>query len=61
MRVSDPDEQTVPTVPDRFRCQEGFGKVMRDLAVEEAPRLFALVEEYGESEHARRGLRPRLR
>jgi hypothetical protein len=32
---------------------EEFTAVMRQLAVAEAPRLFAIVEEYGEGEDAR--------
>ena len=32
---------------------EEFTRLMRELAVGEAPRLFALVEEYGEAQDAR--------
>jgi hypothetical protein len=46
-------EQSAPSVPAALWTKEEFTRLMRELAVAEAPRLFALVEEYGEAEDAR--------
>jgi hypothetical protein len=46
-------EQTTPITPTPLGNAEEFTGLMQELAVEEAPRLFALVEEYGEAEDAR--------
>jgi hypothetical protein len=46
-------EQAAPTIPNRPWTKEEFTRLMRELAVAEAPRLFAIVEEYGEAEDAR--------
>ncbi|WP_433260735.1 hypothetical protein ACQPZF_24915 [Actinosynnema sp. CS-041913] len=46
-------EQIAPTMPMPPWNPEEFGRLMRELAVTEAPRLFALVEEFGEGRDAR--------
>ncbi|ROP39000.1 hypothetical protein [Saccharothrix texasensis] len=46
-------EQAAPTRSTLPWSAEQFAGLMRELAVVEAPRLFALVEEYGEAEDAR--------
>ncbi|NUT48658.1 MAG: hypothetical protein HOV94_15325 [Saccharothrix sp.] len=46
-------EKTAPTTVKPLWSKEEFTRLMRELAVDEAPRLFALVEEYGEGEDAR--------
>lgn len=48
--MTEPAEQTMPGPP---WTREEFTGLMRELAVCEAPRLFALVEEYGEGQDAR--------
>jgi hypothetical protein len=51
--VNELAEQTPSTTTVGLWNREEFASVMRDLAMEEAPRRFALVEEYGEAEDAR--------
>ncbi|MFE2756515.1 hypothetical protein ACFXGA_31410 [Actinosynnema sp. NPDC059335] len=46
-------KQALLIIPNRPWTREGFTRLMRELAVAEAPRLFAIVEEYGEAEDAR--------
>ncbi|WP_158843880.1 hypothetical protein [Saccharothrix deserti] len=46
-------EQTALTTVGPLWTPEEFARVMRELAADEAPRLFAIVEEYGEAEDAR--------
>lgn len=46
-------EHGVPTTVGLPWNAEEFAGLMRELAVLEAPRLFALVEEHGEAEDAR--------
>ncbi|TQM81266.1 hypothetical protein FHX81_3629 [Saccharothrix saharensis] len=46
-------ERTPPTITRLPWSAEEFTRLMRELAVSEVPRLFALVEEYGEGEDAR--------
>jgi hypothetical protein len=51
--VNELAEQTTPITPTPLGNAEEFTGLIQELAVEEAPRLFALVEEYGEAEDAR--------
>lgn len=46
-------EQAAPTMPTLPWSAEQLTGLMRELAVAEAPRLFALMAEYGEGEDAR--------
>ncbi|XVS67722.1 hypothetical protein ACQPYE_17215 [Actinosynnema sp. CA-299493] len=46
-------EQTAPTMPAPPWTKEEFTGLMRELALAEAPGLFALVEEFGEGQDAR--------
>ncbi|MFI9010555.1 hypothetical protein ACIGNX_25300 [Actinosynnema sp. NPDC053489] len=46
-------ERTPPTITQLPWSAEQFTGLMRELALAETPRLFALVEEYGEGEDAR--------
>jgi hypothetical protein len=46
-------EQTAPTIAGLPWSAEEFTGLMRESAVAEAPRLFAIVEEYGEAEDTR--------
>jgi hypothetical protein len=46
--VNELAEQTTPITPTPLGNAEEFTGLMQELAVEEAPRLFALVEEYGD-------------
>lgn len=51
--MTEPAEPIAPTVTAPLWSPEEFTRVMRELATAGAPRLFALVEEYGEGEDAR--------
>lgn len=46
-------EQAAPNITGRPWSAEEFTRLMRELAVAEAPKLFALVEEFGEGQDAR--------
>lgn len=50
---TEPAERSAPTIAGLPWSAEQFTGLMRELAAGEAPRLFALVEEYGEAEDAR--------
>jgi hypothetical protein len=52
-RVNKPIEQTAPATAGAPWSAAEFTRVMHELAAHEAPRLFAIVEEYGEAEDAR--------
>ncbi|CCH30744.1 hypothetical protein ABZ816_00590 [Actinosynnema sp. NPDC047251] len=51
--MTEPAERTAPAIPAPPWTKEEFTGLMRELAEAEAPRLFALVEEYGEGQDAR--------
>jgi hypothetical protein len=51
--VNELDMQNAPTTATLPWSAKEFGRLLRELAADEAPRLFAIVEEYGEAEDAR--------
>jgi hypothetical protein len=51
--VSGSAEQAARTTTEPVWSEEEFAAVVRQLAVDDAPRLFAMVEECGEAEDAR--------
>ena len=51
--MTEPAEHAGPTTARLLRNAEEFARLMQELAVTEAPRLFAIVEEYDEAEDAR--------
>ncbi|MEV0678954.1 hypothetical protein AB0I60_20790 [Actinosynnema sp. NPDC050436] len=51
--MTEPAERHGPTIAGLPWSAKQFTAIMRELAAGGAPRLFALVEEYGEAEDAR--------